>query len=293
MELAFSKMHGLGNDFVIVDCRARAMPLDADAVRAMGDRRRGVGFDQLLSIGPAADPACVSAYRVWNRDGTPAGQCGNGLRCVARWLHRDGGLGSGPVRLEGPAGPVEVTVLPSGDVCADMGEPCFRPASIPLRAEAEADRYPVALAVLEGMDGEGREPPVHLSVGAVSMGNPHAVIEVDDVATAPVGRLGPRVEASADFPEGCNVGFAALVSRGRIDLRVWERGAGETPACGSGASAAVAVLRRRGRLDREVEVRLPGGPLLIDWAGPGHRLRMTGPATFVFEGRWPLPACGG
>ena len=293
MDLAFSKMHGLGNDFVIVDCRARPWPLAAAAMRAMGDRRRGVGFDQLLVIEPARDPSCAFAYRIWNGDGTPAGQCGNGLRCVARWLQRDGSLGSGTARLEGPAGPVEVTVRSSGEVRADMGEPRFQPAAIPLRAAAMADHYELALAA-DGPDaGPSEAQPVRVSVGAVSMGNPHAVLEVADVAIAPVTTLGPRIERAPDFPEGCNVGFAAVASRGRIGLRVWERGAGETPACGSGAAAAVAVLRHRGELDREVEVRLPGGSLVVDWPGPGHPLCMTGPASFVFEGRWPLPQQGG
>ncbi|MBN8728755.1 MAG: diaminopimelate epimerase [Xanthomonadales bacterium] len=293
MALAFSKMHGLGNDFVIVDCRARAWPLDAVGMRAMGDRRRGVGFDQLLTIEVASDPSCAFAYRIWNRDGTPAGQCGNGLRCVARWLQREGSLASGTARLQGPAGPVEVTLLESGEVRADMGEPRFQPADVPLRAAGVADAYPVALAATEPEAPARETQPMRLAVGAVSMGNPHAVLEVEDVATAPVTVLGPRLERSPDFPEGCNVGFAAVASRGRIGLRVWERGAGETPACGSGAAAAVAVLRRRGALDREVEVRLPGGSLRIDWPGPGHPLQMTGPASFVFEGRWPLPQQGG
>ncbi|RYD15888.1 MAG: diaminopimelate epimerase [Lysobacteraceae bacterium] len=274
--MRFSKMHGLGNDFVVVDCRERALPLDADGIRLLGDRHFGVGFDQLLTIERARDDACAYAYGIWNTDGTRAGQCGNGLRCVARWLARDGAIGVGRTRLESPSGPVTVELLPDGDVRADMGEPRFEPAAIPLLAGAPdaQDEYTIAAG---GMP---------LRVGAVSMGNPHAVLEVADVAQAAVAELGPRIETAPAFPESCNVGFAEVLARDAIRLRVWERGVGETLACGSGACAAVAVLRRRGRLDAEVRVALPGGALRIEWEGPGAPVWMTGPATFVFEGEF-------
>jgi diaminopimelate epimerase len=282
VRLRFSKMHGLGNDFVVVDCRDRPLGLDADAIRLLGDRHFGVGFDQLLTIEPARDPSCAFAYGIWNTDGTPSGQCGNGLRCVARWLERAGLLGRGAARLQSPSGPVAVELLGDGRVRADMGEPRFAPAAIPLSAEAQAVDE---AAGLYAIDAAGRT----VEVGAASMGNPHAVVVVDDVDAAPVAVLGPQIEHSAAFPQGCNVGFAEVVSRARIRLRVWERGVGETLACGSGACAAVAVLRRRDKLDADVLVGLPGGELEIRWEGPGRTLWMSGPAAFVFEGEWPAP----
>lgn len=274
VDLRFSKMHGLGNDFVIVDCRERALALDASKIRRLGNRHFGVGFDQLLTIERARDASCAFAYGVWNADGSTAGQCGNGVRCVARWLVRAGALSAGALRLESPSGPVAIELLADARVRVDMGEPRFAPAAIPLKADAEHDRYRIDVA--------GRE----IEMGAVSMGNPHAVVEVDDVAAAEVEALGPQIEHADAFPQGCNVGFAHVRSRTAIGLRVWERGVGETLACGSGACAAVAVLRRRGSVDNEVVVALPGGELEIGWSGPGATLWMTGPATFVFEGEW-------
>jgi diaminopimelate epimerase len=274
MALRFSKMHGLGNDFVVVDCRDAPLGLDVAAIRRLGDRHFGVGFDQLLTIERASEPSCRFAYGIWNTDGSRAGQCGNGVRCVARWLARAGAIGAGVTRLESPSGAVTVELLADGDVRVDMGEPDFAPAAIPLRAEREADAYEIDVA--------GRD----VRVGAVSMGNPHALVEVDDVDAAPVAVLGPQIEHADAFPQRCNVGFAQVLSRGAIRLRVWERGVGETLACGSGACAAVAVLRQRAKLDAEVRVALPGGELGLRWDGPGHPVWMRGPATFVFEGEW-------
>jgi diaminopimelate epimerase len=274
MRVRFSKMHGLGNDFVIVDCRMQPLALDAGAIRLLGDRHFGVGFDQLLTIEPARDASCAFAYDIWNADGTRAGQCGNGLRCVARWLARAGVLGVGATRLESPSGPVAIELLDDGRVRADMGEPDFVPAAIPLLVDEEADRYAIDVV---GCDVE---------IGAVSMGNPHALVEVDDIDDAPVAVLGPQIEHADAFPQRCNVGFAQVAARDAIRLRVWERGVGETLACGSGACAAVAVLRRRAKLDARVRVALPGGELEICWEGPGHTMWMSGPASFVFEGEW-------
>lgn len=274
MALRFSKMHGLGNDFVVVDCREAPLVLDVAAIRRLGDRHFGVGFDQLLTIERARDPSCSFAYGIWNTDGSRAGQCGNGVRCVARWLARAGAIGAGMTRLESPSGAVAVELLADGDVRVDMGEPGFVPTAIPLSAEREADTYEIDVA--------GRD----VRVGAVSMGNPHALVEVDDVDRAPVAVLGPQIEHAQAFPQRCNVGFAQVLSRGAIRLRVWERGVGETLACGSGACAAVAVLRRRDKLDAEVRVALPGGELGLRWDGPGHPVWMRGPAAFVFEGEW-------
>ncbi|MDR2011441.1 MAG: diaminopimelate epimerase [Rhodanobacter sp.] len=279
MGLRFTKMQGLGNDFVVLDCRTQPFALDAATIRRLGDRHFGIGFDQLLSIEPARDASCAFAYGIWNANGERVGQCGNGLRCVARWLARAGVLGEGVVRLESPSGVVGVELLADGRVRVDMGEPRFDPAAIPLLIDAGAG---ACAQDVYSIDVAGRET----SIGAVSMGNPHAVVEVDDVLIAPVDTLGPQIEHASAFPEGCNVGFAQIVSREAIRLRVWERGVGETLACGSGACAAVAVLRQRAKLDAQVRVRLPGGELAIRWDGPGHTLWMVGPGTFVFEGEW-------
>lgn len=274
MALAFTKMHGIGNDFVVVDCRETPLTLDTSAIRRLGDRHFGVGFDQLLTIETARDPNCAFAYGIWNTDGSRSGQCGNGVRCVAAWLARAGVLGEGLVRVESPSGPVSVELLADGRIRVDMGEPRFAPASLPLDAPHEQTRYAIHIA------GQTIE------IGAVSMGNPHAVIEVDHVASALVTTLGPQVEQAAVFPRGCNVGFAQILARDAIALRVWERGVGETLACGSGSCAAMAVLHQRGQVDDSVRVDLPGGSLEIHWQGTGHSLWMIGPAAFVFEGVW-------
>lgn len=274
--LPFTKMHGAGNDFVVVDCRLAPLPLNTAAIRRFGDRHRGVGFDQLLTIESSRDPSCAFRYGIYNSDGSLASQCGNGARCVAAWLARSGILDAGAVRLESPSGPIEAELLGNDYVRVALGVPSFAPASVPLHAVSEDDRY--------FLDVGGA--PVEF--GAVSMGNPHAVIVVPDVDVAPVTTLGPHLEAHPDFPNGCNVGFVQPLGRDRVRLRVWERGVGETLACGSGACAAVAVLRRRGRVDAQVSVELPGGTLTIAWVGPGAILHMTGPAEFAFEGVWPL-----
>jgi diaminopimelate epimerase len=272
MKLRFAKMHGIGNDFVIVDCRAQPLALDNVQLARLGDRHFGVGFDQLLTIEPARDATCVFRYGIYNSDGSPAMQCGNGVRCVAAWLQRAGVLGLGATRLEGPSGPVGIELLADGRVRADMGVPRFAPDAIPLAMRLEADTYRLEVG--------GRD----VEFAAVSMGNPHAVIEIADVARAPLDSLGASLSTNTHFPQGCNVGFVQIVDRGRVRLRVWERGAGATLACGSGACAAVASLRRRGKLDADVAVQLPGGTLDIHWDGAGAAVWMTGPAEFVFEG---------
>ncbi|MEO8011293.1 MAG: diaminopimelate epimerase, partial [Dokdonella sp.] len=251
MTRAFTKMHGIGNDFVVIDCREQPLGLDADAIRQLGNRHAGVGFDQLLTIEPARDPDCAFAYGIWNADGSPSGQCGNGARCVAAWLARAGLLGKGSARLQSPSGTVAVELIEDGRVRVDMGEPRFAPSSVPIAVAVESDTYTI--------DVVGHT----LEVGAVSMGNPHAVIKVDDVREAAVNVLGPQIEHAGVFPLGCNVGFAQVLTRGEIVLRVWERGVGETLACGTGACAAVAVLHRRGVLDAQVRVSLAGGALDI------------------------------
>ncbi|HTV85508.1 MAG TPA: diaminopimelate epimerase [Dyella sp.] len=275
MALRFSKMHGSGNDFVVIDGRHGALALNPALIRAIADRHTGVGFDQLLSVEPARDGASAFYYGIWNADGSPSGQCGNGVRCVAAWLHRAGALAIGQaVQIESPSGPVAVRLIDAHRVTVDMGEPIFDPSRIPFDAAQTAIRHTIEV------DGQA------LEIGAVSMGNPHAVVAVDELAAPELARLGPALTAHPRFREGANAGFVQVVNRAHVRLRVHERGAGWTLACGTGACAAVAVLRQRGEVDAQVRVDLPGGSLQIDWNGPGERLWMTGPASFVFEGEW-------
>lgn len=281
MALRFSKMHGSGNDFAVIDSRDGPLALAPGTIRAMADRHTGIGFDQLLSVEPARDGASAFYYGIWNADGSPSGQCGNGVRCVAAWLHRAGELAIGEtVPIQSPSGPVAVRLVDAHRVTVDMGEPIFDPARIPFDAPHSADHYTVEV--------DGRP----LDIGAVSMGNPHAVIVVDDLSAPDLARMGPALTGHARFREGANAGFVQKLSNRHVRLRVHERGSGWTLACGTGACAAVAVLRRRGEVDARVQVDLPGGSLHIDWNGPGDRLWMTGPAAFVFEGEWLDPRRG-
>jgi diaminopimelate epimerase len=278
MQLRFSKMHGIGNDFVVLDCRVDRFALDAAQIRALADRHTGVGFDQLLTVEPARDATCTFYYGIWNADGSPSGQCGNGVRCVAAWLHRAGALALGErVRIESPSGLVTVCLLGANEVTVNMGEPIFEPAQIPFVAGGAADHHQITV----GADS--------LEIGAVSMGNPHAVVAVDDLNAPALQRLGPLLSGHQRFAHGANAGFVRQLDRAHLRLRVHERGAGWTQACGTGACAAMAVLHQRGEVDDRVQVELPGGTLQIDWAGPGHALWMTGPAAFAFEGEWTVP----
>jgi diaminopimelate epimerase len=273
LPLRFSKMHGAGNDFVVLDLRAGQPAPGPGLARALGDRHKGVGCDQILTIEPPRSAGAVAAYRIWNSDGSAAVQCGNGARCVAAWLVREGAARGDRFIIDSPSGSHAVDALDDGRYRIAMGVPVFDPAKIPLRGFAAAqDEYAVDI------DGN------RVRFGALAVGNPHAVIEVDDVAGAPVATLGPALQGSDVFPESVNVGFAQVESRDRIRLRVHERGAGETLACGSGACAAAVAMMRRGRVDREVDVALPGGTLRIGWRDEAAPITMTGPATFVFEG---------
>jgi diaminopimelate epimerase len=263
MQLKFAKMHGIGNDFMLVEWPAgRPLP-GPELVRAWADRRRGVGFDSLLVVEKGR------RYRVFNADGGEAEQCGNGARCIAAYL---AGGKPAAVELTSAAGAVDTKVLDAGVVSIDLGEPDFRPASLPFSADTEADSYELVLAA----------GPVEF--GIVSMGNPHAVIAVDSVDEAPVGIIGAELAAHPAFPEGVNVGFAEQLSPTRLRLRVYERGIGETLACGTGAAAAVATGRRRGLLEASVTVELPGGRLDVEWPGAGADLWQTGQTTKVYEG---------
>jgi len=276
VKLRFTKMQGIGNDFAVVDCRDNPLDLDASQIRRFGDRHFGVGFDQLLTIESPRDASCAFRYGIFNADGSASGQCGNGARCVTAWLHRAGALDAARTKLESPSGPVSVEMLADERVRVDMGVPEFSPIRIPLLVESETDPY--------RLDVCGQ----NIEFGAVAMGNPHAVIEVEDIASAPLDTLGAALSRDEHFPEGCNVGFAQIVDRNRVHLRVWERGAGATLACGSGACAAVAVLKRRGKLDADAVVTLPGGALDIQWHDDDKPIWMTGAAEFVFEGEIQL-----
>ena len=276
--MRFSKMHGAGNDFVVLDLRDGRAPPDAATCARIADRHTGVGCDQLLTVETPRSEGAVASYRIWNSDGSVARQCGNGARCIAAWLVRDGAApASGGFAIDSPAGRHDVARDVGAGIVIDMGVPQFAPQAVPLHGWHEAqDEYAV--------DANG----IAIRFGAVSMGNPHAVIEVADVASAPVAELGAALQANPAFPQSVNVGFVEVVSRGHVRLRVYERGVGETLACGSGACAAVASLVRRGRVDanREIAVELPGGILRIRYDQTDGRIRMGGPTAFVFEGEW-------
>ncbi|WP_038052346.1 diaminopimelate epimerase [Thioalkalivibrio sp. ALJ1] len=274
MRLEFTKMHGLGNDFVVIDGMRQNVALDEPRLRLLADRHFGVGCDQILLVEPPGDPAqALFRYRIFNADGSEVEQCGNGARCFARFVREHGLTEAREIPVETLGGRIVLHIEDNEQVRVDMGQPVFTPERIPLVAEQEADAYT--------LDIQGHS----ITLGAVSMGNPHAVILVDDVGHAPVAEIGPIIERHDNFPRRVNVGFAALRDRSHVDLRVFERGVGETLACGSGAAAAMAVLRRRGLVDDEVEVALPGGSLVLSWNGQAEApVWLTGPATTVFNG---------
>jgi len=286
MSLRFSKMHGAGNDFVVIDLRDGRVAPDAALARAIGSRHTGVGFDQLLTIEHPDSADAVARYAIWNSDGSPAQQCGNGARCVAAWLRRDGTASTASFVLDSPAGRVLVEHIGEGRYSLDLGMPDFTPANIPLAPAAAASAATALQHITAQNEYRLNRPGRDVIFGAVSMGNPHALIIVDDIANAPVHELGPALQASGLFPESVNVGFAQIISPDQIRLRVYERGAGETLACGSGACAAIAILVRQGRIERTARVHLPGGTLDIAWPDDKAPVRMAGPATFVFEGEW-------
>jgi diaminopimelate epimerase len=274
MRIEFTKMQGLGNDFVVFDApqAAAGASLDPDMVRALADRHTGVGFDQALMLEAPRDPAHRASYRIFNSDGGEVEQCGNGARCIAALLHSRAPALGRELSMESPGGIVHARVQHDGLVSVDMGVPNFDPRSLPMDAPAEATSY--------SLDIEGET----VDYGAVSMGNPHAVLRVSDVKSAPVEQLGPRIERHRRFPRRTNVGFMQIVDRRRIGLRVFERGVGETLACGTGACAAAAVGRVQGLLEADVWVDLPGGTAHVSWPGSGEPLWLTGPATTVFTG---------
>ena len=272
MQLSFRKMHGAGNDFLVIDQRNGAQDTPAaELIQQLADRRTGVGFDQLMWIGPPRDADSVAFYRVFNADGSEVEQCGNGVRCVAWIIAQDSGQSS-EFTLGSPAGPVPVRILGENSVSVSMGQPEFEPANIPFLADSRARVY--------SLEAGGET----VSVSALSMGNPHCVLQVDEVTVADVTTLGPLIETHERFPSRTNVGFMAIQNRGQIDLRVHERGVGETMACGTGACAAVVAGRILDKLDEDVEVSLPGGQLMVSWSGDSASVWLSGNAELTYEG---------
>ncbi|HEY8053681.1 MAG: diaminopimelate epimerase [Steroidobacterales bacterium] len=271
MRIDFTKMHGVGNDFVVFDAPADESLLTPELLRALADRRTGIGFDQALVLGKPRRADTVVYYRIFNADGDEVEQCGNGARCIAALLQHRGTARNAAITLDSPAGLVHARIGGSS-VSVDMGVPDFAPRSLPFAAPAESDSYSLEV------------PGGTVAIGAVSMGNPHAVLTVPSVAAAAVATLGPVIERHPRFPRRVNAGFLEIVDRAQVRLRVWERGAGETRSCGTGACAAVAIGRRRGLLDEEVRVSVRGGELRVNWAGPGSRIWLTGSTEISFEG---------
>lgn len=271
MSLKFTKMHGLGNDFMVIDGVTQEVNLSAEAIEGWGDRHFGIGFDQLLLVEPPSRPDRDFRYRIFNADGSEVENCGNGARCFARFVLDKQLIDRSVIHVETAGGDLELHVQDDGQVTVDMGRPRMKPEKIPFLADADALLYPLEV------DGQTVE------ISVVNVGNPHCVLKVYDVLTADVETLGPLIEDHERFPQHVNVGFMEVQSRDRIRLRVFERGVGETLACGTGACAAVVAGIRNGWLDSRVTVTLPGGQLIIEWAGEGN-IRMTGPATSVFDG---------
>ncbi len=274
--IRFTKMHGLGNDFVVIDGISQKFTLTPEQINNLADRHFGIGFDQLLLVEKPASPNADFKYRIFNADGGEVSQCGNGARCFARFVHDKKLTEKTEITVDTNAGQLLLTLDENGLITVNMGIPRHDPKSIPIQAQEESRFYSVEIN-----DSEK-------AFGAVSMGNPHAVLQVNDIRTAPVAELGAALENHAFFPERANIGFMQIVDRRHIKLRVYERGAAETLACGSGACAAVVIGIEQKLLDHDVSVELPGGKLHIHWSGRGQPVLMTGPAVSVFEGQIQL-----
>jgi len=288
MRIRFTKMQGAGNDFVVLDETRQRLNLTPEQYRRLADRHFGIGADQVLSVRPSPEPGVDFEYVIHNADGGEVEQCGNGARCFVRFVRDKGLTDRDVVRVRTLSGVIEPRLNADGRVTVDMGPPVFEPAAVPFDAAGlsphpEGDWHTWKLAL-----GTRAEAPI-VSVAVLSMGNPHAVQLVDDVAAAPVAEQGPKIEHHPRFPKRVNAGFLQIVDRSQVRLRVWERGAGETLACGTGACAAVVAGIRLGRLDRRVDVHTRGGLLTIEWAGGDAPVLMTGPAVTVFEGEIELP----
>ena len=273
MEIEFTKMHGLGNDFVVIDAINQDIDLTEDQVKFIADRHFGVGCDQLLLVEASERDDVDFIYRIYNADGGEVEQCGNGARCFAVFVREKGLTNQDSIRVETASGIIELHIQADEQVTVNMGMPELNPWSIPFNADTRLDEY--------ALDVKGEM----LTIGAVSMGNPHAVTIVENIDTAELEELGAAIEAHPLFPNRVNAGFMQIIDDAHIRLRVYERGAGETLACGTGACAAMVIGRVQGRLAKEVQVDLPGGSLQISWQGEASPVMMTGPATTVFEGK--------
>jgi len=272
MMISFAKMHGLGNDFMVVDAVSQNVFFNENQIKKLADRHTGIGFDQLLVIEPPPQPDVDFHYRIYNADGTEVGQCGNGARCLAKFVRQMGLSWKQKIRVSTINGIMDLQLMRNGLVSVDMGVPQLEPKNIPLAIDQQSVDYEMTL------NGQT------LSFGSVSMGNPHCVISVEDVETASVDSIGSKVSNHELFPEGVNVGFMQIVSDSEVRLRVFERGAGETLACGSGACASMVVGRLQNKLQQRIKVFLQRGHLHVDWQGEGQPLRMIGPAEFVYHG---------
>lgn len=270
--MQFSKMHGLGNDFMVVDNLTQNVFFSKEKIAQLADRNFGVGFDQMLLVEPPYDPDQDFHYRIFNADGSEVTQCGNGARCFARFVKMKGLINRNKISVSTKNGRMVLYLENDGMVTVNMGRPNFEPSAVPIKANKQENIYLI------------RAEDHTVMAGAVSMGNPHCVMEVDNVDTAPVETLGPLLETHERFPEGVNVGFMQVVNRKHIRLRVFERGVGETLACGSGACAAAVIGQLQGKLDENVRVDLPGGSLKIRWQGNDTMIKMTGAAEHVFDG---------
>lgn len=271
--LKFSKMHGLGNDFIVIDAINQQVELSTEQIIFLADRQRGIGCDQLLLVEKPSQDDVDFRYRIFNADGSEVAQCGNGVRCFARFVFDKGLTKQTMIAVETNSGLVYPSIQTNGDIRVDMGVPSFKPIDIPFIAEQQAQSYHLNLANDESLE-----------VGVVSVGNPHAITIIDDIDTVAVARLGSQIETHKKFPERVNAGFMQVITPNEINLRVFERGVGETQACGTGACAAVVSGIQRGLLAREVEVSLLGGKLTIAWSADNASVWMTGPATQVFDG---------
>jgi diaminopimelate epimerase len=272
MQIQFSKMHGLGNDFVVIDNVTQNVFFSKEKIQQLSDRNFGIGFDQLLLVEPPYDPDQDFHYRIFNADGTEVSQCGNGARCFARFVKMKGLINRNKIIVSTKAGRMVLYIEKDGQVTVNMGVPEFEPSLVPIKANKREKIY-----ILRAQEQT-------FFCGVVSMGNPHCVLLVDDVQTADVETMGPLLEKHERFSEGANVGFMQIINHSHIKLRVFERGVGETLACGSGACAAVAVGQLQNRLSKDVRVDLPGGSLKIRWQGNESVLKMTGAAEHIFDG---------
>ena len=276
MQTRFTKMHGLGNDFVVLDAVRQSIRLTTDIIKRIADRNLGIGCDQVLVIEPPTDRNIDFNYRIFNCDGSEVEQCGNGARCIGRYIKDQQLSGKKTLRIKTKNRVMEITTTTKNMITANMGEPSFIPTDIPLDSEQQNDLYSIDINNSS------------LKISALSVGNPHAVLQVDNIDQADVETIGSLIQKHSLFPESVNVGFMQIIDRQNLALRVYERGVGETQACGSGACAAAVAAIKQGLVDKTIEIKLLGGKLTIEWQGEGQPILMTGPAETVFHGKIKL-----